>query len=226
VKTRHRNRMILRFCEGRNVLDLGCAGHDKFEKHMARQHWLHDQIGRVAKRVVGVDLDADGVAFLREQGFDVVVGDLERLESLPDPGPVDLIVAADVIEHLSNPGRFLDGAHRFLAGGGRMVVTTPNAFYWRNFVYTFQRRERVRTDHMCWYSQNTLRQLFERHGWRVEEDMFSLLAPGDFPVRSLKTLTRRLLYRRTLRFSKCLFFVVGSERRAGVAGPRAHGRAG
>lgn len=212
MKTAHRNQQILRFCRDKTVLDLGCAGHDKFEKHTARDQWLHEQIRQVAKRVVGVDLDADGVAFLRERGYEVVVGDLERLEGLPDPGPVDLIVAADVIEHLSNPGRFLDGAHRFFGPGTSMVLTTPNAFYWRNFVYTWQRRERVRSDHTCWYSHQTLQQLLERHGYRVESDLMSLLRPADFPVRSGKTLLRRLLYRRTLRFSKTLLFQVSSER--------------
>jgi len=212
LKTPHRNQMILRFCTDKHVLDLGCAGHDKFEKHTTRDYWLHEQIRRTAKRVLGVDLDAEGVAFLRERGYDVVVGDLEHLEALPDPGPVDTIVAADCIEHLSNPGLFLEGAHRFLGGEGRMVVTTPNAFYWRNFIYTWQRRERVRTDHMCWYSYNTLRQLLERHGWRIEQDWFSLLSPRDFPVRSAKSALRRFFYRRSLRFSKCLIFVVASAR--------------
>jgi SAM-dependent methyltransferase len=212
MKTAHRNQQILRFCREKFVLDLGCAGHDKFDKHMARDHWLHEQIRGVAKSVVGVDLDEQGVAFLRERGYDVLVGDLERLAELPDPGPIDVILAADVIEHVSNPGLFLDGAHRFFGPDTCMVLTTPNAFYWRNFVYTWQRRERVRTDHMCWYSHNTLQQLLERHGYRVEDDLFSLLRPRDFPIRSGKTLRRRLLYRRTLRFSKTLIYRVASER--------------
>lgn len=218
MKTRQRNRQIVALCRGASVLDLGCAGHDKFEKHTSREQWLHEQLRQVAKRVVGVDADAAAVAFLRERGFDVLAGDIEHLERLPDPGPQDVIVAADVIEHLSNPGLFLEGAHRFMAPHTRLVLTTPNAFYFRNVLYTWQRRERVRHDHMCWYSHETLRQLLDRHGYEVEADLFSLLRAGDFPVRSPRTLLRRLLYRRTLRFSKCLVFVARSRRAAGAPG--------
>ncbi len=218
MKTAHRNRRILGFCEGRRVLDLGCAGEDKIEKHSARGHWLHEQIRSAAKEVVGVDLDAGAVAQLRGLGYDVREGDLEHLDALPDLGGFDFVVAADCIEHVSNPGLFLEGAHRFFGPDTRMVLTTPNAFYWRNFIYTWQRRERVRHDHMCWYSEKTLRQLLERHGYAVEQDTLSLLTPGEFPVRSPRTLVRRLLYRRTLRFSKTLIAVLRSTR-PGAAAP-------
>lgn len=67
-------------------------------------------------------------------------------------------------------------------------------------------------DHTCWYSHETLCGLLTRHGYRIEEDMFSLLRSSDFRVKSGKTLLRRLLYARTLRFSKCLVVVVSSTR--------------
>jgi hypothetical protein len=81
MKTEQRNQLILRFCRDKTVLDLGCAGHDKFDKHMSRGHWLHDQIAAVAKRVVGVDLDEEGVRFLRERGYDVAVGSSSRVRT-------------------------------------------------------------------------------------------------------------------------------------------------
>jgi SAM-dependent methyltransferase len=179
MKTAHRNQQILRFCREKFVLDLGCAGHDEFDKHMARDHWLHEQIRGVAKSVVGVDLDEQGVAFLRERGYDVLVGDLERLGELPDPGPIDVIVAADVIEHVSNPCSRRPMPSTGATSSTRGSVGSASA---------------------------------PSHGYRVEDDLFSLLRPRDFPIRSGKTLRRRLLYRRTLRFSKTLIYRVASER--------------
>ncbi len=38
----------------------------------------------------------------------------------------DVIVAGDIIEHLSNPGRFLGAVSRHLNKEGVFLVTTPN----------------------------------------------------------------------------------------------------
>lgn len=218
MKSPQRVAMITRFSAGKTVLDLGCANFDGVAKRSRRGTWLHEQIHRSAKRVVGIDVDAEAVSQMREWGYDTLVGDVEHLEDVPDPGPIDVVVAGDIIEHVSSPGLLLEGAHRFFGPDTIMVITTCNAFYWRNFIYTWQKRERVHDEHTCWYSHDTLRAVLDRHDYDVEEDMFSLLKPSDFKVKSLKSLIRRLLYGRTLRFSKSLIFVVSSRRAKRAAG--------
>ena len=41
----------------------------------------------------------------------------------------DAIVCCEGLEHFANPGLFLASAHRQLAAGGLLVVTTPNIWY-------------------------------------------------------------------------------------------------
>ncbi len=50
------------------------------------------------------------------------------------PDTVDLVFASEVIEHLYDPGSFLSEAHRILAPGGRLLLSTPNSAFW---VYRF-----------------------------------------------------------------------------------------
>ena len=77
--------------------------------------------------------------------------------------------AGEIIEHLSCAGGFLDAARRHLEPGGRLVITTPNAFAVSNFVYRIGGRPRINKGHTCWYDEVTLSQLLRRHGYEVEE---------------------------------------------------------
>jgi SAM-dependent methyltransferase len=43
-----------------------------------------------------------------------------------DDGAFDLVVATEVIEHLTQPQRLIDEAHRVLADAGTFLITTPN----------------------------------------------------------------------------------------------------
>jgi len=43
----------------------------------------------------------------------------------------DVVVATAVIEHLSQPRRFVLGCHWLLRRGGLMVITTPDPFFER-----------------------------------------------------------------------------------------------
>ena len=94
---------------------------------------------RLPREAVGSELDAKLAARARERGFDVRAGDAQAL----DLGRTfDVVWAGELIEHLSCAGAFLDGARRHLEPGGRLVLTTPNAFAVSNFVYRIGGRPR------------------------------------------------------------------------------------
>lgn len=47
-------------------------------------------------------------------------------------GQFDLVTACEVIEHVAHTQAFLEHVKRFVAPGGRLLVTTPNGRYFRN----------------------------------------------------------------------------------------------
>jgi SAM-dependent methyltransferase len=86
----------------------------------------------------------------------------------------DCIVAGEVIEHLSNPGAFLDKMALHLKPDGHLIITTPNAFNIRLFWRILKNNNiKAHGEHTCWYDPLTLTQLLMRHSFGVERIFFS-----------------------------------------------------
>jgi SAM-dependent methyltransferase len=103
-----------------------CSIADK--ARLAKQS-LHASLSAVAD-CVGVDLDGESIRQLQERGVfhDVLQGNVESLEQLPSSlGRFDVALAGDVVEHLSSPGRMLDGVRGLLEPEGTLMISTPNA---------------------------------------------------------------------------------------------------
>lgn len=100
--------------EGRCVLDIGCArGH--LLEDLAVQGW----------KGIGIDTDAADVATCIARGLVAVEFDITT--GLPASlGSFDLVVLADVLEHLPDPLRVLRSVHSLLNPGARIVVSVPN----------------------------------------------------------------------------------------------------
>ncbi len=163
LKTRHE--AVLHWTRGPRVLNLGCAQREYVHAE-AHPYWLHGQLAERFERVVGVDIDVDAMNRLRAEGYEVVVADVEQM-ALGEK--FETVVAGELIEHLSNPGLFLDATHRHLAPGGRLILTTPNPFAVVYLVQYWRRGTNVawNPDHTIWLDAVLLRQLVERHGYRV-----------------------------------------------------------
>jgi 2-polyprenyl-3-methyl-5-hydroxy-6-metoxy-1,4-benzoquinol methylase len=176
------------YLEHQTVLDVGAGS------GIDRPDWMHALVASAASEVVGIELDPELAARARERGYDVVAADAQEF----DLGRSFAVVwAGEIIEHLSCAGGFLDAARRHLEPGGRLVITTPNAFAVSNFVYRIGGRPRINRGHTCWYDEVTLSQLLRRHEYEIEE--VSYLAhrtPGR--VRALIAGTVRALLPRHL----------------------------
>ena len=77
----------------------------------------------------------------------------------------EVVFAGELIEHLDDVHGFLASVRRHLQPGGRLVLTTPNAFYVGNFVYRFGGHGQVHPEHTCWYCEDTLRHVLWRNGF-------------------------------------------------------------
>lgn len=197
-----REATILELAAGKRVLHLGCVGHDFAEERDPARRYarsLHAKIERVAAGIVGVDMNAEAIAEYEQAGVaaTMVVGDVEELDSLGLGQPFDVIVSGNVIEHLSHPGRMLDGMRALSHPGTKILVTTPHAFG----LPTYQRHVRGRFqeagDHVMTFNGGALKNLVERHGFRVTSvDTASLYDdPEGLKLRVKVGLIRRLLGR-------------------------------
>jgi 2-polyprenyl-6-hydroxyphenyl methylase/3-demethylubiquinone-9 3-methyltransferase len=147
--SRVRNRFIAELLgdlAGRRFLDYGC-GPGWFLAHAARAR---------ARLVVGVDRQATALAAaalaLRRQAPPVRHALVCAGEPpFAAPAGFDVILAKDVIEHLPDDLGFMRAAARLLAPGGRLVLSTQNAWSLNYLVEGFaQRRLLGRRDWQGW----------------------------------------------------------------------------
>ena len=87
---------------------------------------------------------------------------------LPVTHYFDFIFAGDIIEHLSNPGLFLDKCAEHLSKQGKLVITTPNCFNLFSVAEKLIRSEpSVNPDHTMYFNHTTIKKLLEKNGWKV-----------------------------------------------------------
>lgn len=165
-------------CRGRRVLHLGCTNHPYTAQSLADGSLLHLQLEAEASELWGVDSDQEGLDALAEGGrAHLVCADLERLKQADLPGDFEVIVAGEVLEHLSNPGLFLAGIRRLMSAETRLVLTTVNAYCgMRAAVYFLRgrggRNEPVHPDHVAYYSYSTIHHLMARHDFAIRDFLF------------------------------------------------------
>lgn len=165
-------------CAGKKVLHLGCTNYPYTQDAINNEMLLHFDLEKSAKELVGFDYDQEGIDILTRYGSkNLFKADLEKLQDVELEDTFDVIVAGEMIEHLNNPGLFLDGVKRFMNRETVLLLTTINAYCAMRFVIYALRgkggtNEPVHPDHVAYYSYSTLRLLLERHGFDIEKFMF------------------------------------------------------
>ena len=102
---------------GGRVLDVGCASGGLLELLRAR-----------AGHLAGLELSASAATAAAQIADHVVQGALEDPDLPFDEDAFDLVVLADVLEHLADPAAGLSRAVRWCRPGGAVLVSVPT---WR-----------------------------------------------------------------------------------------------
>lgn len=170
--------LVRELVAGKKVLHLGCSDYPYTEDAIRARNHLHLQLAEICGKLYGFDFDENGLTILRDRGFnDLYQADLEKLDKVDLDETFDIIIAGEMIEHLNNPGLFLEGIKRFMNDETLLVVTTVNAYSaMRFFQYFMTRRggtaEPVHPDHTFYFSYSTLSLLLKRHGFIVDRFCF------------------------------------------------------
>ena len=179
VDKKHTHDQILKevypYVKDKIVLDVGCVEHD-FDKRNKERIWVHDFLREYCQEVVGIDYLEKDVQKLQHLGYNVFC---MNAENFCLKRKFDVVFAGELIEHLSNPGLFLDCCKRHLKPEGRLILTTPNAFCINRafgILYSRSNDPPVNLEHTCWYSPQTLTSLLNRYGFEVHKP----IRPVDF----------------------------------------------
>ncbi|MDX6504338.1 MAG: hypothetical protein QOE29_1463 [Gaiellaceae bacterium] len=144
------------------VLDLGCSG-----------GLLADELRSRGHVVVGVDADPPPGTEARVDTL--VVADLDA--GLPaevvEAGPYDLVLAADVLEHLRDPASLLRELHDVCSPDAALVSSVPNVAHWYPRVriglglFDYDHRGILDATHMRFFTWRSFSRLAYRAGWLV-----------------------------------------------------------
>ncbi|MFN8037866.1 MAG: methyltransferase domain-containing protein [Acidimicrobiales bacterium] len=191
---------------GRRVVHVGFVDTGCRDMQDQAGTWLHGHLEEVATSLVGIDVNEVGVKEAVEAGYEAYAVDCRDREAVEALGiePAQIVIAGEVIEHLDDPGGFLEGLHNLVAPGGMLVVTTPNAYGLFNVFASLGMREINHPDHVVMFTWRTLSNMAARHGWEAVETRMYVpsvkLGGGGIVARALGLLGR---------------FVVGLERLLG-----------
>ncbi len=152
--------------------------------------------------VVGIELDPDMAAQAAKACERVIVGDLDALDLSAELSEdrFDVIVAADVLEHLKDPLTALQRLRPFLKPEGYFVVSLPNVAHASVRLALLQGRFEygdlglLDRTHLRFFTHETIRQLFDDAELAVVEvhRQEAPIAVADVPV-DLGTVPEELI---------------------------------
>ena len=101
------------------VLDVGCGNGSQLALPLAERGF----------QVTGIDIDARSIEHARELAQNLtnatfVCGDVAELKA----GSFDVVVLAEVLEHMTEPRTLLADSVKHLSEGGIVIVTVPNGY--------------------------------------------------------------------------------------------------
>ena len=149
---------------GARVLDVGC-GEGTLSKVLSDA--CHAE-------VLGLEPEPARAARAMERGLNVRVACFDR-ELVRDLGQFDIVLFADVLEHLANPQAALLLAHEVLKPGGAVIASIPNVAHWS--VRTDLLRGRFRyqacgimdATHLRWFTADSAKSLLVSAGFKIME---------------------------------------------------------
>jgi glycosyltransferase involved in cell wall biosynthesis len=163
------------------VLDLGCSSGLLAAHARAAGH-----------EVTGCDrLELPGV---RERTDHFIQASLDDGIPAEVGDGFDIVVAADVIEHLPRPGQILRDIRRVLRPGGHVLLSVPNFAHWyprvkvASGMFGYDRRGILDETHLRFFTRASLRRLVRASGFDILEEQATGL-----PLRALLEADGRAL---------------------------------
>lgn len=172
---------ILPFVRNRKVLDIGCIGENKNIDEY--EEWLHKYIAKEASYCLGLDHNEKAIASLNSKGYNIIKGDAQRFKV---DNNFEVVVAADIIEHLEDLNGFFHSVSDALIDNGLLLIMTPNPwFYLRFFRCLFKGHGGVNPDHVHWFCQGTLAELVRRYGFEPIKIEFGSMEPAFYKINKI-----------------------------------------
>ncbi len=142
----------------KRVLEVGCA--TGYMSRVLRDHGC---------QVVGIEIDSKAAARASAFCERVIVGDVEQMDLARELGEdrFDVVVAADVLEHLKDPLPILRAVKGYLRADGYIVASIPNIGHGSvrlallGGLFPYSELGLLDRTHLRFYTRDSIKKLFE-----------------------------------------------------------------
>lgn len=165
---------------GARVLDIGCARgyvgakikeHGNYVAGIEISKNAAEEAGKVLDKVYSFDIERDWPEEVKSEKF-------------------DLVIMAEVLEHVFDPVEVLKNVSSVLKTGGHIVITTPNFMTWTNrlkfLIGNFEYQDQGMFDfgHIRWFTYPYLKEVLTKSGFDITDERH-IIFPGKL-TRLLK----------------------------------------
>jgi 2-polyprenyl-3-methyl-5-hydroxy-6-metoxy-1,4-benzoquinol methylase len=147
----------------KHVLDVGCG--------CGANASLYRKMG--AEYIVGIEIDPTASAKAREIMDYVIEDSIENFENLPfEDNFFDLVVCADILEHLYNPWQTLEYTRKIMRDEALLLLSIPNIRYYRTIIdlivkgtFTYTQSGILDVTHLRFFTKNEIAKLLLNSGF-------------------------------------------------------------
>lgn len=191
---------LVRGLEPKDVLDVGC-GSGVLSRYIADE---------TSANVVGVESDiqawVEASKLIEVHLLDLNASHLGRAIG---GRKFDVIIFADVLEHLIDPEQVLRHVNRFLHPGGHVILSLPNILYYRLRInmlmgkFEYEEYGPLDKTHLRFFTFDSARRLVDNAGYSIENieysvkpaskifDALAKILPGLFAYQFVMSLTTK-----------------------------------
>jgi 2-polyprenyl-3-methyl-5-hydroxy-6-metoxy-1,4-benzoquinol methylase len=169
---------------GKRVLDVGCGA-----------GYLSKELKKNGCYVVGIEIDKEAAEIAKNILDAVIVADVEEIRDIPyREGFFDVIVFADVLEHLKRPDKVLLKFKSYLSKDGYAVASIPNIANWHYRLsllfgrFDYEESGILDKTHLRFFTLKTAKGLFESTGYKIVHVDYTGLASKNRLFRLFPTI--------------------------------------
>lgn len=204
------HQLTIRYCgHNKRVLEVGCSA-----------GMVSAALQAQGCRVTGIEIDPAAARAAQPFCERVLVGDIEQMDLATVGRDYDVLLLADVLEHLREPVPVLRSLGRLLAGEGYAVISVPNVANWAMRLallagrWSYTDRGILDRTHLRFFTLKTLRAAIREAGFTIRT--FDVSAPVPLnPPAVISGAAHRIALLRPSLFAY-QFIVVAQPERAGT----------
>lgn len=148
--------------KGKKILELGCS-----------TGYFGTKLKKFGGNVVGVDISKKAINEAKKVLDKAIVLDLNEGKLPFSTKEFDIVIAAELIEHLFQPQNLLNSVAKIIKDEGVFILTTPNLLYWGNRLkflkgeFVYQKSGVFDEGHVHFYTHKTLENDIGNSGFKI-----------------------------------------------------------